>query len=158
MEISEQICQICLDPLDIKHSLPCFHSFCYFCITRHLRHKNFCPVCFSTPVTKFDLQTDLIKIHNLAIPSALLSRTVPNMRKTLKKYKINCEGHFNLISNRFFDLIEILHKEQFKPKMMNDTEIAWVVNRDSIVRTKKPILRKEVILSLLQLKFKIKKS
>jgi hypothetical protein len=146
-----ELCRICLENQDVPHSLPCSHSFCFFCISRHLRDNHFCPICFKTPFSKFDLKTECIKLRILDIPSPTGTLKEANMKKILKKYRILTDGSLSIISKRFMDLIEILYKEQFKEKMLSFSDIAWIVNRNSQPKNRASV-NKKIVLSLLDLR------
>ncbi|KAI7898583.1 WD40-repeat-containing domain protein [Cokeromyces recurvatus] len=43
----ELACPICQDIMKEVYATKCGHSFCYFCISRHLRNQEDCPMCRS---------------------------------------------------------------------------------------------------------------
>ena len=148
-------CGICFEQSEAPHFLPCTHTFCYFCIGRHMRENSFCPICFVV-FSKFELTTKCAKIHVLDIPSPLLVNKEPAMKVILKKYTISFEGDSrSLSSDKFMDLVDILHKEQFMNKMLSTSEIAWTVNSSRKPRKRIQVHNKRVIASLIELRKRI---
>ena len=41
----DMLCPICMQIIKDAFLTSCGHSFCYLCITTHLRNKNDCPCC-----------------------------------------------------------------------------------------------------------------
>lgn len=120
---------------------------------KHLRTKSFCPKC-GIPVTRFDLETNLKKVRNLRIP--ILKSRIEKI-KALKKYKINTVGSNSVIDNRFLDLIDILYKEQYKERILSNTEIGYKVNVTTL-NTNKILNKKDpkIIEALLELRKNLK--
>jgi E3 ubiquitin-protein ligase RFWD2 len=45
--LAELQCPICVEVIADPFVTPCGHTFCYQCITTHLRHQSNCPSCRS---------------------------------------------------------------------------------------------------------------
>ena len=146
-----EICSICKEEVENKAELPCKDVFCYDCINRHLKRRRFCPNCKLTNITHLDIKT-YAKRYRMVYK--LPKKTPANLKKTLKKNKIDISGNKESLKWRYEQFLCYQEVQAYKPDEIIDEEIAYKISRkeQSIAdRKNKKKLTKEIRDKLIEL-------
>ncbi|KAI5148931.1 hypothetical protein ENBRE01_0624 [Enteropsectra breve] len=125
----EVICNICKEPAEIEHSLPCMHTFCFLCLIRHVKSSPYCPVCRKGPFYVKDMKTEHPRNNGVELPPVMFKRTIPNYTKILKKYQIRTDGGIADLERRYSDLYDQMMLQQFRDVPLSKVSIAWRVHQ-----------------------------
>ena len=112
-------CAICLDEIKYATVGSCMHHFCYFCLLKHCKYSDECPMC-KTKINelKFDREFDLLinkdslptfKFHNEITLNNKLNVLDPGL--TIKN---NSKGPGVIITN--IKITGLFYKYSFKIK------------------------------------------
>ena len=100
LEVDDDLmCQVCLQPLVEPVDTACGHTFCYNCITSHLRRNPSCP-CDRRPLHERDIKSSsllvrriLDKLRVVCPNTAYCDATMP--RSSLERHlRLNCPGTY----------------------------------------------------------------
>ncbi|KAI5169202.1 hypothetical protein PAEPH01_0524 [Pancytospora epiphaga] len=149
-QYEEKHCGICLEFLDIPHSLPCNHSFCFICIARHLSFRKFCPMCFSGTYGLNSLVTSHSRNNIPKLPDQIFKRTLSNYSRILKRYFVRTDGTLEQLESRFSELILQIMLEQFREHPVDFGEIAWRVHSNERRLIKTEYRKEEKIMKTLE--------
>ncbi len=110
-------CPICLDNIKYATVGSCMHHFCYYCLLKHCKYNNKCPLCKTLILElKYDREFDLL-LNNDILPhfnykDEIILNPIPGVNNPGLTIQNNLTGVGVIITK--INLLGLFHKYSFE--------------------------------------------